>query len=144
MKQTRDKWKVIYYVFLIYSLAECAVLWFGMRSPVPALVIVVSVLLALLKALYVIADMMFYKKQGYYHGYHSASPEFMFNRWPLFLFLGLDIAAIVFCKRNTIVFLVIAAVYTLLSLGIQIYTHTEYERIKRIMDGNGEHPVRIR
>lgn len=132
-----------YRFLLIYSLLECALLWLGLHSPVPALVIVVNILLALYKALIASINIEFYKKQGFYHGYHNANPDEC--RWPFVLFLAMDIAAIVFCTRNTVVFLVISAVYTLTSLVVLFYTQTEYERIRDIMDGpTGEYPVRIR
>ena len=131
-------------ILVVYCLVECAIVWFGMHSPIPALVIIVNILLVLYKGFIVSANMWFYKKQGFYHGHHNDDPDGRENYLPMLLFLVLDIAAIVFCKRNTVVFIVISVIYTLLSLLILIYTQTEYERIRDIMDGNGEFSVRIR
>ena len=82
------------------------------------------------------------KKTGYYHGHHNDRPEA--SRWPFAVFLLLDIAAIIFCTRNNIVFIIISIVYTLVSIGVLVYTQFEYEKIRNIMDGNGNFPVRIR
>ena len=131
-----------YHLLLVYSLMECTLLWFGLRTPFPALVIVVNLLLVLDKAFHVSANVYFYKKQGYYHGHHNDRPEE--SRWPFAVFLLLDIAAILFCTRNIIVFIVISIVYTLVSIGVLVYTQFEYEKIRNIMDGNGDFPVRIR
>ncbi len=133
-----EKYKKItirYRIALIYSLVEGVMLWFGLHSPVPALVIVVSVIMAFYKGIIASANMMFYKKQGVYHGHQNDDPDARANSWPEWLFMAFDIAAIIFCTRNTVVFIVIAAVYTILSLGILIYTQMEYERIRDIMDG---------
>lgn len=142
MRIQYKKEKRRYHIHLIYSLLECTLLWFGLHSPVPALVIIVNILLVLYKAFDVSASVYFYKKQGFYHGYHNARPEE--SRWPFVVFLLPDIAAIIFCNRNTVLFIVISVVYTLVSVLVLVYTQSEYEKIRDIMDGNGNYPVRIR
>jgi len=126
-------------MLLLYSLLECTLLWFGLHTPVPALVIIGNILLVLFKSFVVSANINFYKKQGYYHGHHNDDPEDW--KWPFILFLALDIAAIVFCTRNTVIFVCISVVYTLVSAGVLIYTQFEYEKIRDIMDGFG---IRLR
>ena len=127
---------------LVYSVLECALLWLGLHYFVPALVIVVNVVLVLYKAFEVGANIAFYKKQGFYHGHHNNDPDAW--KWPFAVFLVLDIAAIVFCKRNTIVFIIISAIYTVASLVILIYTREEYVEIRNIMDGHGNYRFRIK
>lgn len=131
-----------YHILLVYSLLECTILWFGLHSPVSALVIIGNILLVLYKSFIAGANISFYKKQGYYHGHHNDDPEEW--KWPFVLFLALDIAAIVFCTRNTIVFICISVVYTAASLAVLFHTQFEYEKIRSILDGNGDYPVRFR